>query len=151
MKRFTLTFLFLLTLTSPVRAEQVCSVHDGDTFKLCTGQSIRVWGIDSPELKQPMGYKARDYLRSLIAGKDVTLHCKGKSHKRKICWVWAGDTYIQQEMVIHGWAYDSVKYSGGAFANEEARAKGKHLGVWQLPDGGQRPWDWRKAPKSQAL
>ncbi len=53
-------------LSIPAHAEQVCSVHDGDTIKLCTGQSVRFHGIDAPELHQPMGYEFRDFLMSYL-------------------------------------------------------------------------------------
>jgi micrococcal nuclease len=143
-------YLILLALLClPAYAEQVCSAHDGDTFKLCNGQSIRVWGIDAPELKQPVGRDARDYMRRLVIGREVDLDCVGKSYKRRVCRVsvWVGSNApisVQNEMVGHGLAYDSPKYSKGAYAEAEAFAKSLNRGVWALPGGGVRPWDWRK-------
>ena len=53
----------------------VADVHDGDTLTVedRTGQfhTIRVNGIDAPELKQPYGKAARDAMRTLVLGKSV--------------------------------------------------------------------------------
>ncbi|MCE3234010.1 MAG: hypothetical protein K0Q50_190 [Vampirovibrio sp.] len=139
-----LTVLFFI---ASAQAEKVCSAHDGDTIKLCTGESIRFNGIDAPELKQPYGVPARDYLRRLVVGKDVRLACKGKSYNRKVCGVYLGDLDVQRDMVDHGFAYDYFHYSRGRFADAEAFARGRKLGVWAMPDGGERPWDYRRSKR----
>lgn len=146
--------LLLLLICTPVYAEKVCSVHDGDTFRTCSGSSIRVWGIDAPELKQPMGYQSRDYARNLLMGKEVDLDCTGKSYKRRVCSVSirvSSDRTVSfaSELVSSGMAYDSPRYSKGAFSSTEAYARSLKRGVWALPDGGQRPWDWRKAQRQK--
>ncbi len=52
------------------------SVHDGDTLRVVRGQEelkVRLcpkgyrfaYGIDAPEIKQPLGIESRDYLRSV--------------------------------------------------------------------------------------
>lgn len=134
----------VFTLTPGLsQAEQVCSVHDGDTIKLCSGQSVRFHGIDAPELHQPMGYESRDFLMSYLQGKNVDLNCKGKSFKRQICRIWVNGRDVEEEMVHQGWAFDYPQYSKGQYAQAQAFAQEHHLGVWQMPDGGQRPWDWR--------
>lgn len=130
------------------QAEIVCSVHDGDTFTLCNDQKVRIWGIDSPELKQPMGKNARTYLQSIILNKDVKIEKRGKSYKRVVALVelhqQAASIDIGRDMVRHGMAFDSAKYSKGYYADAEWEAQAKHLGVWRMADGGERPWDWRK-------
>ena len=52
------------------------SIYDGDTLRLIGNErelKVRLCGIDSPELNQPLGIEARDYLRSLIAQGDGTI------------------------------------------------------------------------------
>lgn len=141
--------LLVLLLFSPVYAEQVCSVHDGDTFKTCSGSSIRVWGIDAPELKQPMGYQSRDFARNLLMGREVDLECSGKSYQRRVCsvFIWVSrdrKLSLASELVGWGLAYDSPRYSKGKYSDAEAFAQSLKRGVWVVPDGGVRPWDWRK-------
>lgn len=141
-------FLLVLCISSSSYAEKICSVHDGDTFKTCKKESIRVWGIDAPELKQPLGKDSRDYLKKLVLNKDIDLECFGKSYNRRVCKAYvvrSGKVIsIQNEMVLKGLAYDSPKYSKGLYSNSEKFAQSLNRGVWALPDGGVRPWDWRK-------
>lgn len=79
----------------------------------------------------------------LLKDKDVQLSCKGKSFKRQVCRVWANGKDVEEEMVSNGWAFDFPKYSKGEYVQDQLFAQSHHLGVWQMPDGGQRPWDWR--------
>lgn len=67
----------------------VVSVYDGDTVKLDIDLGLNVWihkssvrlyGIDAPEIKgkeRPKGIKARDRLRYLVDGKEVII----RTHK----------------------------------------------------------------------
>jgi endonuclease YncB( thermonuclease family) len=53
----------------------ICTaVIDGDTFRLETGDTVRLIGIDAPELSQPGGEMSREYLTCLIPNKGVTLN-----------------------------------------------------------------------------
>lgn len=158
MKRILLTLL--LALTAAAHAEYVCSVHDGDTFRVIapgfkdcnTGhtQSIRMWGVDAPEIKQEKGPASRDYLKSLIWHKEIQLKCAGKSFNRRVCTPYVNtepSSSVERMMILSGMAYDSVKYSKGAYQTEEAIARAKRVGVWSLPNGGVRPWVWRHGHK----
>ncbi|MEW6770004.1 MAG: thermonuclease family protein [Bacillota bacterium] len=60
------------------------NTYDGDTFYVQGLGKVRLWGVEAPEIprwtgssfegeEQPGGYMARDYLRDLVAGKDVVL------------------------------------------------------------------------------
>jgi endonuclease YncB( thermonuclease family) len=49
------------------------SIIDGDTFRLENGETVRLIGIDAPELSQPGGKESREYLTQLILNKGVTL------------------------------------------------------------------------------
>jgi len=96
--------------------EQLCVVKeviDGDTFKLANDQSVRLIGIDTPEINQPYYNEAKNYLNYLIAGKEVMLE-KDISEKDKYgrllryVWLPQGDNsylFINLEMVRVGFAY----------------------------------------------
>lgn len=71
------------------RKAAVTAVHDGDTFTalvdLAYGVKVsspfRVEGIQAPEMSSLGGRDARDYLRSLILGRDVTLITEDRREK----------------------------------------------------------------------
>ncbi|MBU7018363.1 MAG: thermonuclease family protein, partial [Theionarchaea archaeon] len=83
------------------------SVIDGDTFKLETGETVRLIGIDAPELSQPGGEKSREYLAHLILNKGVTLE-KGyedrDKYSRLLRFVYIDDLCINEEMIKQGYA-----------------------------------------------
>jgi micrococcal nuclease len=103
-------YLCLAVVASPASAEKFQYCHNGDTCKTFSGKSVRFACMDSPELKQPMGYAARDHLKSILS-EEVELRCVGKSHKRAVCFVTSGDQDINAEMVGDGYAYPYTKYS----------------------------------------
>jgi len=123
--------------------EKVCSVHDGDTFTTCAGNKIRLFGIDAPELRQRFGKESRDELASLVLERNVELDCNGKSYERLTCQVTLDGKNINAEMVKSGYAFDSPHYSHGLFQTQEKAAEAAGLGVWQVSNGGQRPWAYR--------
>lgn len=136
-------------LPSVCFAEPVCKVHDGDTFRTCSGTSVRMNGIDAPELKQPYGYVARDALRRMILYKDVQLTCKGKSFKRRVCTATLTGHDIGEAMVQQGYAFDATQFSKGRYKTNERSAQARRVGLWVQPDGGIRPWDWRRAQRQR--
>jgi micrococcal nuclease len=83
------------------------AVIDGDTFILETGETVRLIGIDAPELSQPGGEKSRKYLAHLILNKRVTLE-KGDEdrdkYNRLLRFVYIGNTCINEEMIRQGYA-----------------------------------------------
>ena len=83
------------------------SVIDGDTFKLETGETVRLIGIDAPELSQPGGEVSREYLTRLILNKGVTLE-KGfedrDKYNRLLRFAYINDVCINEEMIRQGYA-----------------------------------------------
>ena len=86
----------------------ICTaVIDGDTFKLETGETVRLIGIDAPELSQPGGEESREYLTRLILNKGVTLE-KGygdrDKYNRLLRFVYIDDVCVNEEMIRQGYA-----------------------------------------------
>src|SRR3546814_14955069 len=74
----------------------VAWVTDGDTFRLESGERIRIAGIDAPETHRDqarcagetlLGLRAKDRATALLAGRDVTFHPLGRSHNRTVATV----------------------------------------------------------------
>jgi micrococcal nuclease len=95
------------TITSTEDTLICTAVIDGDTFRLETGEPVRLIGIDAPELSQPGGEKSREYLTHLILNKGVTLE-KGyedrDKYNRLLRFVYIGNLCINEEMIRQGYA-----------------------------------------------
>ena len=83
------------------------AVIDGDTIRLDTGETVRLIGIDAPELSQPGGEMSRQYLAQLILGQKITLD-KGyedrDKYNRLLRFVYIGTTCVNEEMIRQGYA-----------------------------------------------
>ncbi|MBU7046701.1 MAG: thermonuclease family protein [Theionarchaea archaeon] len=114
----------------------ICTaIIDGDTFKLETGETVRLIGIDAPELSQPGGEKSREYLAHLILNKGVTLETGYEDrdkYNRLLRFVYLGDLCINEEMIRQGYAEaryltDSTR---GYYIQLEMEAETAKAGLW---------------------
>lgn len=105
-----ISFILFSMACLPAHAEIVCRAHDGDTFTLCDGRSIRIACINTPEVKkdkrpaQPGADMARDYLRGRLIGQDVQTEQYGLSWRREVSGVWLDGVDIGEEMIQRGYA-----------------------------------------------
>lgn len=97
-------------------------VIDGDTIRI-RHQSIRLWGIDAPELDEPGGYEARQMLESIISYNKVTCRLTTtRNHSRIVATcVLPSGVNIAAALVQRGFALDCRRYSGGKYAHLEPR------------------------------
>ncbi|MDD5597757.1 MAG: thermonuclease family protein [Victivallaceae bacterium] len=148
MKRFFF-LLLIYTVLFTVRADGVLYgtalwIVDGDTILLRRKNqltTVRLWGIDAPEKKQPGGKAATSFLVRLIGRKrvKVVLHGYGK-YGRVIGKVYYQGKFINLEMIKAGHAWWLEKYSPEATELKEAERKAREskTGLWQNP-GAVRP------------
>ena len=163
MKNFCrLWVLLALSCASPAFAAdfKVLSVGDGDTIRVTgtTGANkttVRLACIDAPETSQaPYGNDARRALQGELAiGTEVSLRTKATDrYGRTVAEVIRGSTNINQALVQSGVAFVYWQYIEGCdretYSRLENEARLKSLGVWAVPGGIQRPWDYRRARKS---
>ena len=133
---------------------------DGDTIRV-TGTTrankttVRLACIDAPETSQaPYGNDARRALQGELAiGSEVSLRTKATDrYGRTVAEVLRGSTNINQALVQSGVAFVYWQYIEGCdretYSRLENEARLKSLGVWAVPGGIQRPWDYRKSRKA---
>jgi micrococcal nuclease len=102
---FVAVFVFLLTSCAPT--DRVTEVIDGDTFKTAGGATVRLLGINAPEMTEPGGDIAKDMLRGFIQGKQVRLESDvtdQDDYERVLRYVYTEGTFVNAEMVRLGYA-----------------------------------------------
>ncbi|MDG4854563.1 MULTISPECIES: thermonuclease family protein [unclassified Mesorhizobium] len=137
----------------PVSIAGVASVIDGDTIEI-HGQRVRFNGIDAPESRQycddakgfeyPCGRRSAEALDKFLAA-SKPVQCSFVTWDRYGRFVGnctrADGADVAAWMVEHGQALDWSKYSYGAHAAQQAKARAAKLGLWV--GNFQAPWDWR--------
>ena len=151
----------LSSITTTVAAAElkVLSVGDGDTIRVTTPSganktTVRLACIDAPETSQVLGIDARQALQEqLPIGTEISLRTKATDrYGRTVAEVLVGTTNINQALVAAGAAFVYWQYIEGCdretYSRLENEARLKSLGVWAVPGGIQRPWDFRRGRKS---
>jgi len=155
-----LLFLLLALWAVPSNAAEVISIGDGDTLSVTEGSQrikVRLACIDAPESSQlPYGKTARQALKDLLpVGSDVTLRSKATDrYGRNIAEVIRNGSNINQSLVESGNAFAYWQYIKGCdrltYFRLETYARLRGLGVWSVPDGIQRPWDYRQSSQTNS-
>lgn len=145
---------------APAFQATVLSVGDGDTLRVRSGQqriTIRLACIDAPEMDQsPYGQQARQALqRRLPVGRPVTIQPQSTDRFGRTVAEVISDTSINLALVEDGLAFAYRRYLGScdaaAYLEAEERARRQRLGVWRLPGGLPRPWDYRRMRRSARI
>ena len=135
----------------------VLSSGDGDTIRVRQNGktvTVRLACIDAPETAQsPYGQQARRYLQQrLRVGATVSLIEKTRDRYGRTVAEVVSTININPAMVEDGQAFAYRQYLGGCDAKEyldaEYRASRRRYGVWQVPGGITRPWDFRRKRRS---
>ncbi|MEM7067976.1 MAG: thermonuclease family protein [Pseudomonadota bacterium] len=129
-------------------------VIDGDSL-VVDGQEVRLFGIDAPEYRQicnlekgkagsyPCGANSARYLRKMVGSGLVTCTGNGKDkYERLLAVCTIGETELNREMVLQGWAV-----SFGDYVSEEQDAESRATGLWQ--GDFELPSEWRRSEREK--
>lgn len=121
----------------------VTRVIDGDTVEIAGGQHVRYIGIDTPESVDPrkpvqcFGKEASQRNTELVLGKEVRLVKDVRDrdqYGRLLRYVYIGDTFINKELVVEGYAHAATFPPDVAhakeFAADERGAREAKRGLW---------------------
>lgn len=104
----------LILLSAPAAGAgqaRVAYVTDGDTFRLTTGERIRIAGIDAPEIHEGQahcrleierGLESARQLRAMIDGQAVTIVRVGHSYNRTVARITFEGRDLAAELVRRG-------------------------------------------------
>jgi endonuclease YncB( thermonuclease family) len=148
-----LTLAVLAPFAQAASAATVLSIGDGDTISVLErGQKlkVRLACIDAPETAQsPYGMASRNQLKALLPiGSTVSLRAQAMDrYGRSVAEVIGNKGMVNLAMVQSGQAFVYRQYLGrcdrGAYLAAERQAQAQRLGVWAVPGGITRPWDFR--------
>jgi len=125
-------------------------VIDGDTIKVAYNSSpltIRLYGIDAPEISQPGGNESKNFLKNFISNKMVRIEpIDHDRYGRLVGMVYYDGINISETLVSNGFAWLYERYCKvqecSLWSNMEGQARNAHIGLW----GGVNPmppWEWR--------
>ena len=130
-------------MSQEVVSAKVIRVVDGDTLVMFVGER-REWidliAIDAPEAVQPWGMVAFSALKALVDGKDIRIEFdieKRNPEGRLWGYLWAGDTFINRELVLNGYAlwdyWPPNNLYDDDLINAEFQARKEWRGMWKSP------------------
>ena len=141
MKYLRAIYLVIIVISiSCVGTERVTEVVDGDTFKTETGRTVRLLGINAPEIHDPGGDIAKQVLTYLIKGKNVRLEgdvTDKDDYGRLLRYVFVNGDFVNAEMIRMGYAElrfyppDTLYYT--EMRESEKIAIRNRQGLWAFP------------------
>jgi micrococcal nuclease len=153
--RTTASFSIALFLSASTLASademtaKVINVLDGNTVEVVTEKSEKLTvilaDIDSPELTQEFGDKAKDFLRELALNKDVTVQLTGKDRKGNNLGIILikGKTDARVALLQHGLAWTAEKNPNPDLEQHRTEAQTKGKGLWKHQNPTP-PWTHRR-------
>lgn len=150
--------LFALCILFPATAQAwegiAVRILDGDTVVVAPygashgDISVRLYGIDAPELDQPGGMASREALEGHVRPGDTVkiIPLANDRYSRTVGLLIHGDVILNYEQVRQGYAWVYPQYCKARFCKEwrnaEQTARQAQNGLWgdtsPLP-----PWEWR--------
>lgn len=124
---------------------RVVRVLDGDTIVLDNGETVRLIGVDAPEIHHPeipvqrFGEEATEFLRRFAEGFECTLEYEPNNirdqYGRLLAYVFVGDRLANAEIIRRGYAYAYTRFPfryQAEFIFLEHEAREQQYGLWHL-------------------
>ena len=147
----------------------VVNVVDGDTFDIDISDGdnkrtrIRLWGVDTPETKNPkvgvmyFGPEAAEFTTKLTLGKPVTVYLDAERksrgyYGRVLAYVKLTDgRFLNEVLLSEGYAYADVRFKHSLYHKYqqlEAAARSHKKGLWEKVTREQLPqWMQKRKPE----
>ncbi len=139
------------TLQAAAFSGRVVAVSDGDTIRVMhdrRAETVRLWGIDCPERRQPFGTRARQFTGSLAFGKEVHVIVRDvdRYHRTVAEIILPDGRNLNRELVRAGlaWRYNQYARGDRELGRLEAEARAAGRGLW-ADSHPVPPWQWRRA------
>ena len=124
---------------------RIKEVLDGDTIVLNNGETVRLIGVDAPEIHHPeipvqrFGEEAKEFLKQFAEGFECTLEYEPNNirdrYGRLLAYVFVEGRLANAEMIRHGYAYAYTRFPfrrQSEFIALEQEAAENQYGLWRL-------------------
>jgi micrococcal nuclease len=124
---------------------KIVRVIDGDTIVLNNGKTIRLIGVDAPEIHHPeipvqrFGQEAKEFMKKIAQGEECYLEYEPDNlydqYGRLLAYVFVGDILLNAEIIRMGYAYAYTRFPfrrQDEFLSLEQEARRKQYGLWNL-------------------
>ena len=152
-KSILLILLLAVSIQTFALYGRVVGVHDGDSFTLLDDNNvqykIRLHGIDCPELNQPFGKAAKQFVSELIFGQYVNVETSKKDRYGRTIGIvtLANNTILNEVILKNGYAWHYLEYdTNPLWTQMEFNSKTARIGLW-ADNNPTAPWIWRKMKK----
>jgi len=133
-------------------AALVVEVKDGDTLTVLRNRSrltVKLPGIDAPELDQPFGLEAKRFASKLVRGKVVTIQMSRPGNPIYGAVRFSKGRLLALEMVKAGMAWATTTDKSSIFHEAQVAARSARLGLWVNSEEEDPipPWEWRASQR----
>lgn len=132
--------LYVLLYLCCIQTHKVTEVIDGDTFKTENGETVRLLGINAPEINDPGGDIAKDVLALLVLNRAVRLETdvsNADDYDRILRYVYVDGRFVNGELVRMGYAETRCYPPDTLYKRElealEKTALRNRRGLWSFP------------------
>jgi len=151
-------FLFTVAIASSTLIGwygKVVGVTDGDTIRVLKEGSvtkIRLYGIDTPERKQPFGTKSKQRASELCFGKEVRVEpVTIDRYGRIVARIYLPDERELGEVLVSeglAWWYEDYARGNKKLDSLQTAARIHKRGLW-IEKNPIAPWKWRKIQREK--
>lgn len=138
-----------------IQSVKIVKIIDGDSIVISEGEKtimVRLWGIDTPEYRQPYSNVAKKVTKKLLLYKIVDLQVKDQDRYGRIVAMvkMKNGEYVNELLVKQGYAWVHVYYCREPICetwnNYQEKAREKKLGLWKDANPV-APWVWKQNNK----
>jgi micrococcal nuclease len=150
-----MTLLLATPLTCLAWTGRCVAVLEGDTISVTTWRTgrtgrldyvaIRLYGVAAPARGQEFAKESRDFLATMVKGRDVEIVPMKPVFPSCPCLVMANGVNVNHEIVKAGMAWWSRRDApqDQLFQKMEQEAREANRGLWAMPDPVP-PWEYRQ-------
>jgi micrococcal nuclease len=141
-------FLTSMTWANEVISGKVITVIDGNTLEISTNDNetykVLLFGIDSPELGQEYGEKAKRFLEKLILEKNISVEIQGKDRLgNRLGTILIDNKDLRLELLEEGLAWTAERQPLEDLEAIKEKARLKRKGLWKEAEPTP-PWIYRR-------